>query len=155
MTISSYRPYFRTSLTHYKRYTWPVYRYISKISCLPPRKTATYAHVLKKGKICIPSTIWRCVHRVSYCNVYISRPTRCTNSYESLLIIKRSTCFGLLSPSPGATFCEAVYQLVYSFKKRFLKVYTNWYITSKNVAPGDGLKRPKHVERLMINKDSL
>ena len=32
-------------------------------------------------------------------NVYVSRLTRCTNSYnESLLIIKRSTCFGLLCP---------------------------------------------------------
>ena len=47
------------------------------------------------------------MHRASYCNVYISRPTRCANSYnESLLIIKRSTCFGLLSPSSGATFLE-------------------------------------------------
>ena len=46
-------------------------------------------------------------------NVCISRPTRCTNSYnESLLIIKRSTCFGLSSPSSGATFFEAVSQLV-------------------------------------------
>ena len=43
--------------------------------------------------------------------VYISRPTRCTNFYnESFLIIKRSTCFGLLSPSSGATFFEAVYR---------------------------------------------
>ena len=46
-------------------------------------------------------------------NVYISRPTRCTNSYnESLLIIKCSTCFGLLSPSSGATF-GAVYRSWY------------------------------------------
>ena len=51
------------------------------------------------------------MHRASYCDVYISRPTRCTNSYnESLLIIKRSTCFGLLSPSSEATFFEAVSQ---------------------------------------------
>ena len=64
------------------------------------------------------------MHSASYCNVYISRPTRCTNSYnESLLIIKRPTCFGLFSPSSGA--------------------------------PDDGHKSPKHVERLMINKDSL
>ena len=57
--------------------------------------------------------IWRCMHRASYCNVYIRWPTRCTNSYnEYLLIIKRSTCFGLLSSSSGATFFEAVSQLV-------------------------------------------
>ena len=49
------------------------------------------------------------MHRASYCNVYVSRPTRCTNSYnESLFIIKCSTCFGLLSPSSGETFFEAV-----------------------------------------------
>ena len=46
-------------------------------------------------------------------NLYISRPTRCTNSYnESLLIVKRSTCFGLLSPSSGATFWSRISQLV-------------------------------------------
>ena len=46
-------------------------------------------------------------------NVYISRPTRYTNSYnESLLIIKLSTCFGLLSPSSGATFWSCISQLV-------------------------------------------
>ena len=90
-------------------------------------------------------TFWRCMSRASYCNVYVSRPTRWTNSYnESLLIIKRSTCFGLFSPSSGATFLKLYrngisryVRLVggYSFKKR--------------------LKSPKHVERLMINKDSL
>ena len=86
------------------------------------------------------------MHRASYCNVYTSRPTRCTNSYnESLLIIKRSTGFGLLSPSSGATFFEAVYR----------NGYKPDVPTSKNVAPDDGLKSPKHVERLMINKDSL
>ena len=37
--------------------------------------------------------------------MYIGRLTRCTISYnESLLIIKRSTCFGLFSPSSGVTF---------------------------------------------------
>ena len=45
--------------------------------------------------------------------VYIRRPTRCTNSYNvSLFIIKCSTCFGLFSPSSGATFGA---------------VYRNWY----------------------------
>jgi hypothetical protein len=33
--------------------------------------------------------------------------------------------------------------------------YTNCDIQLQNVAPDDGLKSPKHVERLMINKDSL
>ena len=43
-------------------------------------------------------------------SVYVSRPTRCTNSYnESLLIIKCSTRSGLFSPSSRATFLEAVY----------------------------------------------
>jgi hypothetical protein len=31
----------------------------------------------------------------------------------------------------------------------------NCDIQLQNVAPDDGLKSPKHVERLMINKDSL
>ena len=33
--------------------------------------------------------------------------------------------------------------------------YTNYDIQLQNVAPDDGLKSPKHVERLMINKDAL
>ena len=58
-------------------------------------------------------SIWRCMHRASYCNVYISRTTRCTNSYNvSLFIIKCSTCFGLFSPSSGATFWSCISQLV-------------------------------------------
>ena len=32
---------------------------------------------------------------------------------------------------------------------------TNRDIQLQNVAPGDGLKSPKHVEHLMINKDTL
>ena len=33
--------------------------------------------------------------------------------------------------------------------------YTNCDIQLQNIAPDDGLKSPKHVERLMINKDTL
>ena len=33
--------------------------------------------------------------------------------------------------------------------------YTNSDIQLQNVAPDDGLNSPKHVEHLMINKDSL
>ena len=33
--------------------------------------------------------------------------------------------------------------------------YTNCDIQLQNVAPDDGLKSPKHVEHLMINKDTL
>ena len=33
--------------------------------------------------------------------------------------------------------------------------YTNCDVQLIKVAPGDGLNSPKHVERLMINKDSL
>ena len=44
-------------------------------------------------------------------NMYISRPTRCTSSCNvSLLIIKCSTCFGLFSPSSGATFWSCISQ---------------------------------------------
>ena len=63
------------------------------------------------------STVWRCMHRTSYCNVYISRPTRCTNYFnEFLLIISLSTYlyFGLLCPSSGAKFFKAVYRNVIS-----------------------------------------
>ena len=39
---------------------------------------------------------------------------------------------------------------------RYVPAYTNCDIQlQKNVAPDDGLKSPKHVEHLMINKDSL
>ena len=86
------------------------------------------------------------VIRVTY--VYIRRPNRRTNSYnESLLIIKRSTCFGLFSPSSGATFCIALQQ-------PDVPAYTKCDIQLQNAAPDDGLKSPKHVKRLMINKDS-
>ena len=56
--------------------------------------------------------VWSCsMHHASCCNVYISRPTRYTNSYnESLLIIKRSTCFG-----------------VHHQERHFLKLYRSWY----------------------------
>ena len=33
--------------------------------------------------------------------------------------------------------------------------YTNCDVQLQNVAPDDGLKSPKHVEHLMINKDTL
>ena len=57
--------------------------------------------------------IWCFMHRASQCNVYISRTTRCVNSCNvSLFIIKCSTCFGLFSPSSGATFWSCISQLV-------------------------------------------
>ena len=34
-------------------------------------------------------------------------------------------------------------------------LYQLRYTASKSVAPDDGLKSPKHAERLMINKDTL
>ena len=64
--------------------------------------------------------------------------------------------------------------LVYHQERRFLKLYIAIgicryhtygtkrtglyqlrYTASKNVARDDGLRSPKHVEHLMINKDSL
>ena len=33
--------------------------------------------------------------------------------------------------------------------------YTNCDVQIQNVAPDDGLKSPKHVEHLMVNKDTL
>ena len=100
-------------------------------TCHPPQERTTYGREF--DIVCT-------VHRIS--NVYISRPTKCTNSYNvSLFIIKHSTCFGLSSPSSGATFVEAVYR--------------NWYTAPTNVVPDDGLESPKHVECLMINKDTL
>ena len=38
---------------------------------------------------------------------------------------------------------------------RHIPVYTNCDIQLQNVAPDDGLKSRKHVEHLMINKDTL
>ena len=59
------------------------------------------------------TSIWRCMHHASYCNVYISTPTTCIDSYNvSLFVIKCSTCFGLFSPSSGATFWSCISQLV-------------------------------------------
>ena len=37
---------------------------------------------------------------------------------------------------------------------RHIPAYTKCDIQLRNVAPDDGLKSPKHVERLMINKDA-
>ena len=62
--------------------------------------------------------------------------------------------------------------LVHHQERRFGAVYSNWYksvglvvarrtglyqlrCTDPKVAPDDGLKSPKHVENLMINKDTL
>ena len=38
---------------------------------------------------------------------------------------------------------------------RRIGLYQFQYTASKNVAPDDGLKSSKHVEHLMINKDTL
>ena len=56
--------------------------------------------------------------------------------------------------------------LVRHQERRFGAVYRNWYkpvrlayticdIQLQNFAPDDGIKSPKHVEHLMINKDIL
>ena len=48
------------------------------------------------GKFCVCDEVLYSQEEIYF---YISRPTRCTYSYnESLLIIQCSTCFGLLSP---------------------------------------------------------
>ena len=89
------------------------------------------------------------MHRASYCNVYICRTIRCTNSYNvPLFIIKCSTCFGLFSPSSGC--CVLI-----TTQQPDVPAYTNCDIQLQNFAPDDGLKSAKHVERLMINKDTL
>ena len=80
--------------------------------------------------------------RASYCNVYISRTARCTNSYNlSLFIIKCSVWLLCGYSHTTAT--------------RMVPAYTNCYIQLQNVAPDHALKSPKHVEHLMINKDTL
>ena len=57
--------------------------------------------------------------------------------------------------------------LVHHQEQRFGAVYRNWYepvrlavvwlkdIQLQHVTPDDGLKSPKYVEYLMINKDTL
>ena len=110
------------------------------------------------------------MHRASYCNVYISRPTRCTNSYNvSLFIIKCSTCFARFSPS--SIIRSDVLELyiaigisryhksgsctVITAQQPHVPAYTNCDIQLQNIASDDGLKSPKHVEHLMINKDII
>ena len=39
--------------------------------------------------------------------------------------------------------------------RRMIPTYANCDIQLQNVAPDDGLKSPKHVEHLMVNKDAL
>ena len=57
--------------------------------------------------------------------MYISRPTECTNYYNaSLFIIKCSTCFGLFSPSPGATFWSGISHLIHVY----VSVTTAWRV---------------------------
>ena len=52
------------------------------------------------------------MHRASFCNVYGSRPPRCTNSYNvSLFIIK----------------CSTSDSLVHHQERRFGGVYRSWY----------------------------
>ena len=73
--------------------------------------------------------------------MFTSRPTSCTNSYNVSLYAGISwyhTC--------GCCHTTAT---------RMVPAYTNSDIQFQNVAPDDGLKSPKHVERLMINKDTL
>ena len=98
-----------------------------------------------------------------YCDVYISRPTRCTNSYNvPLLIIKRSICFGLLSHQERLLeLYIAIGICRYHTSGRCVGIIAQlpdvsafYDIQLQNVAPDDGLKSPKHVEHLMINKDT-
>ena len=84
-------------------------------------------------------------------NVYISRPTRCTNSYnESLLIIKCSTCFGLLSQTSGVTFLKLysygisryvwlLFCYSHTTVRRMVPAYTKYDVQLIKVAPEDGL----------------
>ena len=91
---------------------------------------------------------------ISIFNVYINRPTRCTNSSNDLSL-------SALHVSDS---------LVHHQERRFGAVYRNWCkpvplpdapaytncdIQLQNVAPDDGLKSPKHVEHLMVNKEPL
>ena len=71
------------------------------------------------------------MHRASYCNVYIGRPTFFEGVYHNW------------------------YKLVRMAVQPDVPAYTNCDIQLQNVAPDDGLKSPKHVEHLMINKDTL
>ena len=69
---------------------------------------------------------------------------------ESLLIIKCSARFGLLIQSSGAAFFEVVSQLEQagtSGRKAIQLQETSLLMMDS--------KSPKHVERLMINKDTL
>ena len=43
----------------------------------------------------------------------------------------------------------------YVWQQPDLPAYTNYDIQLQNFTPDDGLKSPKHVEHLMINKDTL
>ena len=82
------------------------------------------------------NTLKRILKKVILGNVYISRQTRCKNSCNESLFehkalytfrtLESETCRALNRPT-------GLYQLRYSLK---------------NVAPDDGLKSPKRVERL-------
>jgi hypothetical protein len=85
--------------------------------------------------------------------------------YFALDALHVSDC---ISPSSGATFYKLY--IAYTGICRYhtsgccvaittqqpdVPAYTNCDIQLQNVAPDDGLKSPKHVEHLMINKDTL
>ena len=53
------------------------------------------------------------MHRASYCNVYISRPTRCTNSYNASLL--------------SLSALHVSDSLVHHQERRFGAVYRIWY----------------------------
>ena len=87
--------------------------------------------LLLATKKCKDENIWK--H-----NVYISRTTRCTNSYNvSLFIIKCSTCFRLCF--------GAVYRNWY---KPVRLAYTNCDIQLQNITPDDGLTKSETCRAL-------
>ena len=63
---------------------------------------------------------------------------------------QRLSCISHLVYADTSGCCVAI-----TTQRPDLLAYTNCDIQLQNVAPDDGLKCPKHVEHLMINKDTL
>ena len=84
--------------------------------------------------------------------VYISRPTRSTYSYNVSLSLSALHVSDSLVHHQERRF-GAGYK--HTTARRMVPAYTKCDIQLQNVAPDDGLKGPKHVQHLMINKDTL
>jgi hypothetical protein len=60
----------------------------------------------------------------------------------------------LESKVQSETFETKIKEMLRATARRMVPAYANDDVQLQNAAPDDGLKSPKHVEHLMVNKDT-